>query len=92
MEYEITGGATFDVIEAQRRAVPRVKKYSTLKIIRALGDQWPTYRQMIEDAGFSDQFFAANYLASDDPVFAEFLSGVPDELKARLGECEWDAE
>lgn len=83
---------TFDVIEAQRRAVPRVKKYSTLKIIRALGDQWPVYRQMIEDAGMSDQFFAANYLASDDPVFASFLAGVPEELKERLDECEWDAE
>ncbi|MDY5695057.1 MAG: hypothetical protein SPK75_01610 [Victivallales bacterium] len=45
-----------------------------------------------EYADFPDQFFAANYLASDDPVFAEFLSGVRDELKARLGECEWDAE
>lgn len=85
---------TFETIEAQRRAseIPRVKKYSTLKIIRALGDQWPAYRQMIEDAGFSDQFFAANYLASDDPVFASFLAGVPEELKERLDECEWDAE
>lgn len=85
---------TFDAIEARRRAdaVPQVKKYSTLKIIRALGDQWPVYRQMIEDAGMSDQFFAANYLASDDPVFASFLAGVPEELKERLDECEWDAE
>lgn len=41
---------------------------------------------------FPTSFFAANYLASDDPVFAEFLSGVPDELKAHLGECEWDGE
>lgn len=85
---------TFDVIEAQRRAsaVPRVKKYSTLKIIRALGDQWPTYRQMIEEAGFSDQFFAANYLAGDDPVFVSFLAKVPDSVKTKLAECEWSAE
>ena len=85
---------TFAAMEAVRKAGarPAVKKYSTLKIIRALGDEWPVYREQLESGGYADQFFAANYLASDDPVFAEFLSGVPDELKARLGECEWDAE
>ena len=67
-----------------------VKRYSTLKIIRALGDQWETYKAMLEQAGVLDQFFAANYLESTDPVFAEFIKTVPTELKARLNECIWE--
>ena len=67
---------------------PPPKQYSQLKIIRALGDEWQIYRKMLEDAGVLDQFFAADYLQEDDPVFAEFISNVPDELKTRLAECE----
>lgn len=64
------------------------KRYSQLKIIRALGEEWQTYRKMLEDAGVLDQFFAADYLQEDDPVFTAFIANVPDELKARLTECE----
>lgn len=67
-----------------------VKKYSTLKIIRALGDDWAMYKAQAEAAGILDQFYAANYLASNDPVFVAFLENVPDELKARLDECLWE--
>ena len=68
--------------------IVRPKRYSQLKIIRALGDEWQTYRKLLEDAGVLDQFFAADYLQEDDPVFAAFIANVPDELKARLAECE----
>ena len=67
-----------------------VRKYSTLKIIRALGNDWDTYKAQLESAGVLDQFFAANYLLSTDPVFAAFVANVPAELKARLDECIWE--
>ena len=66
------------------------EKYSTLKIIRALGDDWESYRKQLESAGYLDQFFAANYLAADDPVFMAFMATVPEEVKARLPECVWE--
>ena len=67
------------------------ERYSTLKIIRALGKEWETYRAALEEAGVLDQFFAANYLASDDPVFQSFAAAVPEEIVARLSECRWEA-
>ena len=65
-------------------------KYSTLKIIRNLGADWGKYRQKIETAGVLDQFFAANWLAEDDPVFLAFLKTVPENVKAMLSFCEWN--
>ena len=65
-------------------------KYSTLKIIRALGDDWEAYRAMMQQGGVLDQFYAANYLRSDDPVFSAFIENVPEEVKARLNECLWE--
>ena len=65
------------------------KRYSTLKIIRALGKQWSIYRDMLEQAGVLDQFFAANYLSEDDEVFTAFMENVPEEVKSRLDECIW---
>lgn len=49
---------TFAAMEAVRKAGarPAVKKYSTLKIIRALGDEWPVYREQLESGGYADQF------------------------------------
>lgn len=66
---------------------PPPVRYSTLKIIRALGNEWEQYRAMLADAGVLDQFFAADYLASDDPVFQSFVAAVPEEAKSRLDEC-----
>jgi hypothetical protein len=68
----------------------KVKKYSTLKIIRVLGDIWVEYRNLLEINGILDQFFAANYLSEDDPVFIAFLANVPDEIKEMLDQCIWD--
>ena len=65
-------------------------KYSTLKIIRTLGDEWLTYKAQAERAGVLDQFYAANYLASDDPVFSAFLENVPVDVKAKLDQCIWE--
>lgn len=65
-------------------------KYSTLKIIRTLGDEWPTYRAMLEQTGVLDQFFAANYLSSDDPVFVAFIAQVPSETRQLLENCLWE--
>ena len=69
---------------------PPPKRYSTLKIIRKLGDEWETYRAKIAEAGVLDQFFAANYLAEDDPVFSAFVSTLPAELVEQLDNCLWE--
>ena len=71
--------------------IEQPKRYSTLKIIRALGDQWQTYRALMADNGVLDQFFAANYLSEDDEIFMEFMANVPEELKQRLNnQCIWE--
>lgn len=91
---KIITAKTFEAQEAARRAAQtaEVKKYSTLKIIRALGDEWENYRKQLDAAGYADQFFAANYLASNDPVFVAFLQTVPQEIREKLGTCIWDPE
>lgn len=85
-EQLITAGYT----RFEAAPVEMVEKYSTLKIIRALGDDWESYRKQLESAGYLDQFFAANYLSDDDPVFMAFMATVPEEVKARLPECFWE--
>ena len=84
--------AGFEWVEPEIPApVELPKRYSTLKIIRALGDEWQAYKTQLETAGVIDQFFAANYLAADDPVFMAFIENVPEELKTRLDtECIWE--
>lgn len=66
------------------------KKYSTLMIIRALGDEWEKYRAKLEAYGYLDQFFAANYLLETDPLFVEFLKEVPLEIRDQLDTCIWN--
>ena len=74
----------------QPKPVDLPKKYSTLKIIRTLGEEWESYRTRLEVAGYLDQFFAANYLAEDDPVFVAFMATVPEDVKEMLEQCEWE--
>ena len=89
---KIITSKVFAAQEAARRAsaTEPIKKYSTLKIIRALGDEWENYRRKLEEAGVIDQFFAANYLAGNDPVFVAFLATVPEEVREKLEECQWE--
>lgn len=68
-------------------ATPAPKRYSKLKIIRALGDQWAAYKKKLEEAGLADEFWAANDLAEDDPAFAAFMLNVPSEIKMQLEDC-----
>ena len=82
--------APYTYEETAEMVAEAVKKYSTLKIIRALGSDWDTYKAQLFSAGVLDQFFAANYLLSTDPVFAEFVANVPAELKAKLDDCVWE--
>ena len=91
---KIITSKVFAAQEAARRAsaTEPIKKYSTLKIIRALGDDWENYRKLLEEAGVIDQFFAANYLAGNDPVFVAFLATVPEEVREKLEECQWEPE
>ena len=83
-------GAPFTYEETEEKIQMEAVKYSTLKIIRTLGDDWQTYKAQMEAVGVLDQFYAANYLRSDDPVFAAFLENVPDEVKNKLSECLWE--
>ena len=82
------GYVWFEPVPVEPVEVP--KRYSTLKIIRKLGEAWETYRAQLEAAGVLDQFFAANYLSADDPVFMAFIVNVPEELKAQLDDCLWE--
>ena len=82
--------APYTYEETEEKIEMEVIKYSTLKIIRVLGDEWTTYKQMMEESGVLDQFYAANYLKSDDPVFSAFLEKVPNEIKEKLNECIWE--
>lgn len=86
----IISAKQFEAEQRARQTVPQIRKYSKLKIIRVLGEKWETYRQQMEKAGMLDQFFAAEYLAEDDPVFAAFMANVPEEVKEKLGECLWE--
>ena len=89
---EMLKAAGFEWVEPEvPEPIELPKRYSTLKIIRALGDEWQNYKSKLETAGVIDQFFAANYLSADDPVFMAFIATVPEELKARLDtECIWE--
>jgi hypothetical protein len=84
--------APFTYEETEEKIQMEAVKYSTLKIIRTLGDEWPAYKAQMEAVGVLDQFFVANYLKSDDPVFEAFLENVPDEVKEKLSECLWEEE
>ena len=94
IEMKIITSKVFAAQEAARRAsaAEPTKKYSTLKIIRTLGDEWENYRKQLEEAGVTDQFFAANYLAGNDPVFVAFLATVPEAVREKLENCEWEPE
>ena len=70
---------------------PAPKRYSKLKIIRALGDGWEAKKLMIEQAGLYDQFMAAQFMAEDDPAFAAVLASLTDEEREMLDtECLYD--
>ena len=80
----------FEAEQRSRATVPQIRKYSKLKIIRVLGSDWETYRSQLVQAGVVDQFFAAEYLAEDDPVFVAFMASVPEDVKEKLKECLWE--
>lgn len=82
--------APFTYEETEEKIQMEAVKYSTLKIIRVLGDDWQTYKVQMEAAGVLDQFYTAQYLRSDDPVFTAFLENVPDKVKSKLSECVWE--
>lgn len=84
--------AKFTYEETEEKIQMEAVKYSTLKIIRTLGDDWQTYKAQMEAVGVLDQFYTAQYLRSDDPVFMAFLENVPAEVKTRLNECIWEEE
>ena len=70
---------------------PAPKKYSKLKVIRALGSGWEAKKLMIEQAGLWDQFVAAAWLAEDDPAFAPIYASLSDEEREILDtECLYD--
>ena len=70
---------------------PAPKRYSKLKVIRALGEGWAAKKAMIEQAGLWDQFVAAAFLAEDDPAFAAVLATLtPEERELLDAECLYD--
>ena len=69
---------------------PAPKRYSKLKIIRALGAGWAAKKAELEAAGLYDQFMAAQFMAEDDPAFAAFCETLTEEERAALEECLYD--
>ena len=69
---------------------PAPKRYSKLKIIRALGEGWGAKKLQLEQAGLYDQFIAAAWLAEDDPAFAAFCETLTAEELAALENCRYD--
>jgi len=70
--------------------IPPPKRYSKLKIIRALGEGWAEKKTALEEAGLLDLFMAAQYLAEDDPAFAAVYASLTDEEKAELENCLYE--
>jgi len=66
------------------------KRYSKLKVIRALGSAWEAKKLQLEQAGLWDQFVAAAFLAEDDPAFAAVLATLTPEEREALEGCEYD--
>lgn len=71
-------------------APPAPKRYSKLKVIRALGERWPEYRAGLEAAGLWDQFVAAAWLDESDPAFAAVLATLTPEEREALAGCEYE--
>ncbi len=70
---------------------PAPKRYSKLKVIRALGSGWEAKKLQLEQAGLYDQFVAAAFLAEDDPAFATVLTALtPEERELLDAECLYD--
>ena len=66
------------------------KRYSKLKVIRALGARWEAYKLQLEQAGLYDQFVAAAWLAEDDPAFAGVLANLTAEEREALAGCLYE--
>ena len=79
-----------EISQYLQRPSQQPKRYSTLKIIRVLGDKWEDYKVMLFQANVLDQFFAANYLSQNDPIFVAFMQSVPQQVKDKLTLCEWE--
>lgn len=71
--------------------IPPPKRYSKLKVIRALGERWGEYKAGLEANGLLDEFLAAQFLAEDDPAFAPIYASLSEEEKQILDtECLYD--
>lgn len=69
---------------------PEPKRYSKLKIVRALGEAWEAKKLQLEQAGLFDQFMAAAWLAEDDPAFAAVYATLTDAEKEALEGCLYE--
>ena len=70
---------------------PEVRKYSKLKIIEALGENWAAWKAKIEAAGLLDYWTNCQYLASDYPAFQQFYRQLsPEERKLLNTRCRWE--
>jgi len=70
---------------------PAPKRYSKLKVVRALGEGWQDKREELEAAGILDEFTNAAFLAENDPVFAPIYANLTDEERRILDEeCLYD--
>ena len=89
-EQFIAAGYTEYVPPVPEPAPAAPKRYSKLKVIRALGERWPEYKAGLEANGLLDQFMAAAYLDESDPAFAAALATLTDAEREALEECRYE--
>lgn len=70
--------------------VPLPKRYSKLKVIRALGEGWAAKKAELEAAGVLDEFMAAAFLDESDPAFAAVLATLTEAEREALAGCEYE--
>ena len=81
---------TAEEITAIKPSAP-VRKYSKLKIIETLGENWNAWKAKIEAAGLLDYWNNCQYLASDYPAFKQFYRQLsPEERKLLNTRCRWE--
>lgn len=69
---------------------PRAIKLSKLAIIEFLGEEWPKWKAMIQEAGAMDYWDACTYIESTNKHFHPFLRKLTPELrKALYTKCKY---
>lgn len=69
---------------------PKAIKLSKLSIIEALGEEWPVWKALIQEAGAWDYWEACTYIETTNPRFKPFLRKMsPEQRKMLMTQCRY---